>query len=75
MKAFNILLNELKELEDIHLYDESKNDNEPAITKNKAMATIEAETKKLGLSYTNYNTGKRPSKPLQKLITLTAHLL
>ena len=48
MKEFKTLLEELEELEDISLYDESKNDNEPAIAKNKAMAIIEAERKKLG---------------------------
>jgi hypothetical protein len=48
MKEFKTLLEELEELEDIRLYDESKKDNEPAITKNKAMAMIEAERKKLG---------------------------
>jgi hypothetical protein len=47
MKEFKKLIEELKELEDIRLYDESKNDKEPAITKNKAMAMIEAERKKL----------------------------
>ncbi|HAH54524.1 MAG TPA: hypothetical protein DCM02_04370 [Flavobacterium sp.] len=48
MKEFKTMIEELEELEDIKLYDESKNDNEPAITKNKAMAMIEAERKKLG---------------------------
>ena len=48
MKEFKTLLEELEELEDIRLYDESKNDNEPAIAKNKAMAMIEAERKKIG---------------------------
>ncbi len=48
IKEFKTLLEELEELEDIRLYDESKNDNEPAIAKNKAMAIIEAERKKLG---------------------------
>jgi len=48
IKEFNTLLEKLEELEDIRLYDESKNDNEPAIAKNKAMAMIEAERKKLG---------------------------
>lgn len=48
MKEFKTLLEELEELEDIRLYDESKNDNEPAIAKNKAMVMIEAERKKLG---------------------------
>ena len=47
IKEFKTLLEELEELEDIRLYDESKNDNEPAIAKNKAMAMIEAERKKL----------------------------
>ncbi len=48
MKEFKILIEELEELEDIRLYDESKNDKEPAIIKSKAMAMIEAERKKLG---------------------------
>jgi hypothetical protein len=48
MKEFKTLLDELEELEDIKLYDESKNDKEPAIAKSKAMAMIEAERKKLG---------------------------
>jgi hypothetical protein len=48
MKEFKTLLDELEELEDIKLYDDSKNDKEPAITKSKAMAMIEAERKKLG---------------------------
>lgn len=47
MKEFKTILEELEDLEDIRLYDESKNDNEPAIAKNKAMAMIEAERKKL----------------------------
>ena len=47
MTEFKILLEELDELEDIRLYDESKNDNEPAIAKNIAMEMIEAERKKL----------------------------
>lgn len=41
-------MEELEKLEDIKLYDASKNDNKPAISKNKAMAIIEAERKKLG---------------------------
>lgn len=48
MKEFKTLLEKLEELEDIRLYDESKNDNEPAISKNEAMAMIEAERKKSG---------------------------
>jgi PHD/YefM family antitoxin component YafN of YafNO toxin-antitoxin module len=47
-KEFDTLMEELEELEDIRLYDESKNDNEPAVAKNKAMAMIEAERKKMG---------------------------
>jgi hypothetical protein len=45
MKDFKSLLDEL---EDIKLYDYSKNDKEPAISKNEAMAMIEAERRKLG---------------------------
>jgi hypothetical protein len=48
MREFKTILEELEDLEDIRLYDESKNDNEPAIPRNKAMAMIEAERKKLG---------------------------
>jgi hypothetical protein len=43
------ILDELEELEDIRLYDESKNDNEPAIAASEALQVIEAERKKLGL--------------------------
>lgn len=45
---FDSIMEELEELEDIILDDESKNDNEPAISKSKAMAMIEAGRKKLG---------------------------
>ena len=48
MKEFKTILEDLEELEDIKLYDESKNDNEPTIAKNKAMEMIELERKKLG---------------------------
>jgi hypothetical protein len=48
MNEFKTILEELEELQDIKLYDESKNDNEPAIQKNKAMAMIASERKKLG---------------------------
>lgn len=47
MKEFKTLIEELEELEDIRLYDESQNDKELAITKSKTMAMIEAERKKL----------------------------
>ena len=48
MKDFKAIMEELEELEDIRLYDESKNDNEPYIPRNRAMEMIEAERKKLG---------------------------
>lgn len=48
MKEFKIILEELEELEDIKLYDESKKDNEPAISKTKAMEMLKAERKKMG---------------------------
>ncbi|MBY0424067.1 MAG: hypothetical protein K2Q22_00390 [Cytophagales bacterium] len=48
MKEFNAILEELEELEDIRLYDESKNDNQPAISKSKALEMIETERKRLG---------------------------
>ncbi len=43
MKEFKTLISELEELEDIKLYDESKKDKEPAVSRSKAMAMIEAE--------------------------------
>ena len=48
IREFKTLMDELEELEDIKLYDDSKNDKEPAIAKSKAMAMIEAERKRLG---------------------------
>lgn len=48
MQEFKTIIEELEELEDIRLYDDSKNDKEPAIPKSKAMAIIEAERRKLG---------------------------
>ena len=48
IKEFKTLLEDLEELEDIRLYDESKNDKKPALSKNEAMAMLEAERKKLG---------------------------
>lgn len=48
INEFESILDELDELEDIKLYDESKKDPSPAISQNKAMAMIEAERKKLG---------------------------
>jgi hypothetical protein len=48
MDEFKTILEELEDLEDIRLYDESKNDNEPAVSKSEAMQMIEAERKKLG---------------------------
>lgn len=48
MKEFETILEELEELEDIKLFDESKNDNEPALTQTEAMAMIASERKKQG---------------------------
>ena len=48
IKEFNTIMDELEELEDIRLYDESKNDKEPAVSKSAAMQMIEAERKKSG---------------------------
>ena len=48
INEFESILDELEELEDIKLYDESKKDTSPAISQNKAMTMIEAERKKLG---------------------------
>ena len=47
MTEFKTLLEELEELEDIKLYDESRNDGELAIDKVTAMAMIEAEIKNI----------------------------
>jgi hypothetical protein len=47
IKQFNNILEELEELEDIKLYDESKKDKQPAIARNKALKMIEAERRKL----------------------------
>lgn len=47
-QEFDSIMEELEELEDIKLYDESKKDNEAALPKNLAMAMIEAERKRLG---------------------------
>ena len=49
IKEYNQILEELEDLEDIILYDQSKNDNEPAISKSTAIQMIEAERKKNGL--------------------------
>lgn len=48
INEFESILDELEELEDIKLYDESKKDPSSAIPQNKAMTMIEAERKKLG---------------------------
>lgn len=47
ISVYKAIMDELDELEDIKLYDESKRDKEPAIKKDKAMAMIEIERKKL----------------------------
>ena len=46
---YNQILEEREELEDIFLYDQSKNDNQHAIFGSKAMKMIELERKKRGL--------------------------
>ena len=48
IKQFKSLLENLEELEDIRLYDESKNDDEPALTKDEAMKLLKKEREKLG---------------------------
>lgn len=48
IKEFKSILEELEELEDIKLYDESKKDKTPAISFSKAMEMIANERKKLG---------------------------
>ncbi len=45
IKEYKTILEALEELEDIKLYDESKNDHEPAIPKNKALEMLAAERK------------------------------
>ena len=49
IKEYNQILEELEDLEDIILFDQSKNDNEPAIPKATAMEIIRSERAKLGL--------------------------
>ncbi len=48
VEELDTILEELDEIEDIKLYDESKKDNEPAFTKSEAMVMMEAERKKMG---------------------------
>ena len=45
MKDFNAIMEELEELEDIKLYDESKKSNEPSIPIDEAFKMIEAKRK------------------------------
>lgn len=45
MKDFKAIMEELEELEDIKLYDEAKNDNEPSIPIDDAFKMIEAKRK------------------------------
>jgi len=47
IKEFNSIIDQLEELEDIRLYDESKNDNSPAVSRSKALQLIEEERRKL----------------------------
>ena len=46
IEEYQIILNELEELEDIRLYDEAKATGEPSIPIDKAFKMIEAERKK-----------------------------
>jgi hypothetical protein len=48
MKEFNAIIEQLEDLEDVKLYDEGKNDNEPSINKIDAFKQIEEARKKLG---------------------------
>ncbi len=43
IKEYERIIEEIEDLEDIILYDQSKNDNEPAISKSTAIQMIEAE--------------------------------
>lgn len=49
IREFNKILEEREELEDIFLFDQSKNDNQPVVPKSKAMQMIELERKKCNL--------------------------
>ena len=40
---FDMMMEELEGLEDIHLYDEAKADNEPSVPIDEAFASIEAK--------------------------------
>lgn len=46
IKEYNLLLEELEELEDIKLYDAAKAKNEPSIPINEAFKLIEVKRKK-----------------------------
>lgn len=48
INEFEKMLEQLEELEDIKLYDDSKKDKSPAIPKSQAMSMIEEGRKKLG---------------------------
>ncbi len=43
MKEFETILEELEDLEDIRLYDQSKADNEPSVPIDEAFKLIEAK--------------------------------
>lgn len=49
IKEYNRIIEELEDAQDIVLYDQSKNDNQPAIPKATAMEIIRSEREKLGL--------------------------
>ena len=45
IKEFKNIIEELEELEDIHMYDEAKSDNQPSIRIDEAFKMIEAKRK------------------------------
>lgn len=46
MKEFEIIMEELEDLNDVKLYDLAKSDKEPSVPLDKAFAMIEAKRKK-----------------------------
>jgi len=45
INEFNSIMEELEDVEDVRLYDEAKNDNEPSIPIDEAFKIIEAKRK------------------------------
>jgi hypothetical protein len=48
INEFEMIIEELEELEDIKLYDEGKEESEPSLSRDDAMALLEEERKKGG---------------------------